>query len=573
MTQAGVHVFQARADVSRREDLYGVLASIKTNMPPLKGIIHAAGLLEDGMLANLSRDAFDRVMAPKVAGAWHLHQLTREMGLDFFVLFSSAAALLGSPGQGNYAAANAFMDALAHYRKSQGRPALSVNWGPWAGAGMAADSSGAAFSGMDRIPPDNGLDILDRLLAEDAVQAGVLPINWPEFLDRFPENLTPPVFKNFTNRRKQKSTGNSAVVQEISEAPPAARRDIIARYLTDRVSHVLGLSDDVPLDPEQPLKETGLDSLMAVELNNIIQTDLDVGLTAENFMENPSIAMLSETIHQLLESAGRFKSDAPKENDQTTPHGQTASTPESNGWLAYRKEKPDALINLFCFHHMGGAASLFQGWPEELADAIDVCPVQLPGREGRRHEKTFDRFDHLIEALLEMIQPHLDRPFAFFGHSMGTWIAYELTHAIRQKIGQSPVHLFAAAMPPPCENGAFMKNRPIDESLMPHMEIPEPLRGDDTFMNEWLNLFNADAGLFQTYHCQVKPALDCPITAFGGASDELVSRADLSAWHQYTSDTFRLQLMPGQHMFPVGSRNRLMAAIKQDLTPFLYSGH
>ncbi|MDZ7831610.1 MAG: SDR family NAD(P)-dependent oxidoreductase [Desulfobacterales bacterium] len=573
LTQAGVHVFQARADVSRREDLYGVLASIKTNMPPLKGIIHAAGLLEDGMLANLSRDAFDRVMAPKVAGAWHLHQLTREMGLDFFVLFSSAAALLGSPGQGNYAAANAFMDALAHYRKSQGRPALSVNWGPWAGAGMAADSSGAAFSGMDRIPPDNGLDILDRLLAEDAVQAGVLPINWPEFLDRFPENLTPPVFKNFTNRRKQKSTGNSAVVQEISEAPPAARRDIIARYLTDRVSHVLGLSDDVPLDPEQPLKETGLDSLMAVELNNIIQTDLDVGLTAENFMENPSIAMLSETIHQLLESAGRFKSDAPKENDQTTPHGQTASTPESNGWLAYRKEKPDALINLFCFHHMGGAASLFQGWPEELADAIDVCPVQLPGREGRRHEKTFDRFDHLIEALLEMIQPHLDRPFAFFGHSMGTWIAYELTHAIRQKIGQSPVHLFAAAMPPPCENGAFMKNRPIDESLMPHMEIPEPLRGDDTFMNEWLNLFNADAGLFQTYHCQVKPALDCPITAFGGASDELVSRADLSAWHQYTSDTFRLQLMPGQHMFPVGSRNRLMAAIKQDLTPFLYSGH
>ena len=118
-----------------------------------------------------------------------------------------------------------------------------------------------------------------------------------------------------------------------------------------------------------------------------------------------------------------------------------------------------------------------------------------------------------------------------------------------------------------------MKNMPIDESLMPHMEIPEPLRGDDTFMNEWLNLFNADAGLFQTYHCQDKPALDCPITAFGGASDELVSRADLSAWHRYTSDTFRLQLLPGQHMFPVGSRNRLMAAIKQDLTPFLYSGH
>jgi surfactin synthase thioesterase subunit len=572
LTRTGVKVFQAKADVSRFAEIAGVLESIKHQMPPLKGIIHAAGVLEDGMLVNQSKEAFERVMAPKVAGAWQLHELTRGMALDFFVLFSSAAALLGSPGQGNYAAANAFMDALAHYRKYQGQPALTVNWGPWAGAGMAGESSGSAFSGMEMIPTDKGLDILNRMLNQNAVHAAVLPFNWSEFLDRFPENMTPPVFKNFNDRRERKSRGKTAVIiQEISQAPPADRENIIVRYLKERVSHVLGLSDDTLLDTDQPLKETGLDSLMAVELNNIIQTDLNARLTAENFMENPSIARLAEIVLNALESDGRWLPPAKTDTDNPESTFVTpASAANSNDWIAYRKKKPNASVKLFCFHHMGGAASLFQSWPEELADLIDVCPVQLPGREGRRHEKPFNQFDHLIDALLEMIQPHLDRPFAFFGHSMGAWIAYELTHGIRQKTGRSPARLFVSAMPAPSGNGGSLNHMPVDESLMAHMEIPAPLRSDDNFMTEWLNLFHADASLFKAYAYQSKPAIDCPITAFGGTLDELVSCSDLSAWHLQTSGTFKLQLLPGSHMFPAESRSLLMTAIKQDLSPEAY---
>ncbi|PYS24487.1 MAG: hypothetical protein DMF72_05330, partial [Acidobacteria bacterium] len=127
----GAEILVIKADVAQREELAAALAEIDRSQPPLRGIIHAAGTLDDGVLIQLDRERFEGVMRPKVDGAWNLHVLTLDRPLDFFVFFSSAASVLGSPAQGNYAAANAFMDALAHRRRSQGRPALSINWGSW----------------------------------------------------------------------------------------------------------------------------------------------------------------------------------------------------------------------------------------------------------------------------------------------------------------------------------------------------------------------------------------------------------------------------------------------------------
>ncbi|HEY9226744.1 MAG TPA: SDR family NAD(P)-dependent oxidoreductase, partial [Gemmatimonadaceae bacterium] len=139
LVASGVQVVVATADVAQAADVQRVIAQIATTLPPLRGIVHAAGVVEDAMLADQDAGRFSRVLAPKVAGTWNLHTLTREFPLDFFVLFSSGAALLGSPGQGNYAAANLFLDALAHQRHAHGLPALSINWGSWAEVGMAAE--------------------------------------------------------------------------------------------------------------------------------------------------------------------------------------------------------------------------------------------------------------------------------------------------------------------------------------------------------------------------------------------------------------------------------------------------
>ena len=166
---AGARVIVARADMARREDVQRLLSEIAASHPPLRGIVHAAGVLDDGVLLQQDWERFARVMAPKIAGSWNLHSLTLDLPLDFFVLFSSASSVLGSPGQTNYAAANAFMDALAHLRRSQGLPALSINWGAWSVSGMAAtlderDQRRWAERGLVAMSPADALASLGQLL-------------------------------------------------------------------------------------------------------------------------------------------------------------------------------------------------------------------------------------------------------------------------------------------------------------------------------------------------------------------------------------------------------------------------
>jgi len=158
------------------------------------------------VLRQQSRERFATVMAPKVAGAWNLHELTRSRPLDLFVMYSSAASLVGSPGQGNYAAANAFLDALAHHRRALGLPGLSINWGGWAEVGMAAEldrrHGGARdAAGVGRIDPVHGLMTLERLLGQGLPQAGVLPIDWSTFFEPFPAGLEPAWLAEMAGQR------------------------------------------------------------------------------------------------------------------------------------------------------------------------------------------------------------------------------------------------------------------------------------------------------------------------------------------------------------------------------------
>ena len=198
LNRPGVQIAVRKCDIGNRAEIIALLAEIAQEMPSLRGVFHLAGMLDDGILREQCRERFDRVMAAKVHGAWNLHELTRDHAppLDLFVLFSSAAAILGSPGQGNYASANAFLDALAHHRRALGLPALSVNWGSWDEVGMAArlkQSEGERWSaaGIGWIGVDQGMATLERLILEDRTQAAVLPIDWPKFFERIPPGSEP----------------------------------------------------------------------------------------------------------------------------------------------------------------------------------------------------------------------------------------------------------------------------------------------------------------------------------------------------------------------------------------------
>ena len=175
------------ADIAQRADVDRVLAHVAASMPPLRGLVHAAGVLDDGVILGQTWTRLAAVMAPKVRGAWNLHEATRPLPLDFFVMFSSIASALGSPGQSNYASANAVLDALAHYRRGQGLAALSINWGPWADGGMAAgaaDQISRRWSdrGLASLTPDEGLRAFGDALRGDDVQLAAVNIDWAAYL-------------------------------------------------------------------------------------------------------------------------------------------------------------------------------------------------------------------------------------------------------------------------------------------------------------------------------------------------------------------------------------------------------
>ena len=183
-TGARVHV--VRADVADRQQLTAAFAVIAGTMPPVRGVVHAAGVVDDGVLADQQWTRFERVMAPKVYGALNLHALTAGLPLDFFVLFSSFAGMAGSAGQANYASANTALDGLAQYRRSQGLPAVSIAWGPWQTGMLARLEDGQrerwSRQGLQAMSPDRALASFDRLLTGSSAWAAVLDAQWPEFL-------------------------------------------------------------------------------------------------------------------------------------------------------------------------------------------------------------------------------------------------------------------------------------------------------------------------------------------------------------------------------------------------------
>jgi acyl carrier protein/NAD(P)-dependent dehydrogenase (short-subunit alcohol dehydrogenase family) len=313
MEALGVEVRLLRADVGRREDVAHVLKTIQADMPPLRGLVHAAGVIEDAILQNQTWAAFERVLSPKLDGTWHLHSLTADCSLDFFVLFSAAATLLGSPGQANYAAANAFLDGMAHLRRASGLPALSINWGPWADTGMAAGMSETgkrrlAARGFGSIAPQRGLDMLHDLLGTDATQVAVLPMDWNAFAASLP--ATPgSLVVDCVNRagasrparpmRTQPPSVAPDLLQQIAAAPRGRRRILVLRFVREQAGTVLDL-DPSRIDPRRPLNALGLDSLMAVELRNALASTFELELPVTLLFDYPTIDDLTDHLLRAL---------------------------------------------------------------------------------------------------------------------------------------------------------------------------------------------------------------------------------------------------------------------------------
>jgi len=270
-----------------------LIADLASREAPLKGVFHAAGVLNDGLLEDQTADRIATVMRPKAQGARHLHDASIAVPLDHFVLFSSVSSLIGNPGQAGYVAANAYLDALAAHRKAMGLPGLSVNWGAIGQVGMAARDAQVGDHlnrmGIRPLDPDTALAALERVMTVAGAQHAIMDVDWAKWSSMQPSVAAQPRFSFVTEEID--SAGENAVVTALSALEPAERRDVLTFMLAEVVGETLRISAET-IDTVKPLTDMGLDSLMTVELQTGIATRFGVEISAMELMKGIGLADL-----------------------------------------------------------------------------------------------------------------------------------------------------------------------------------------------------------------------------------------------------------------------------------------
>ena len=240
-------------------------------------------------------------------------------------------------------------------------------------------------------------------------------------------------------------------------------------------------------------------------------------------------------------------------------------------WIKRSGHDSQTCFRLFCFPYAGGGASFFRTWPERLPPEIEVCAVQLPGRENRLNETPFDKLSSLIDALAEVLYPYLDFPFAFFGHSLGALISFELTRRLRRQKTPCPKQLFvsgrrAPQIPDPDPPIHQLPDAEFTEELRRFNGTPQAVLDNPELMEVFLPLLRSDIRLDETYVYDHEAPLDCSISAFGGLADEETSREELAAWCEQTRSRFSIQMFPGDHFFLNGKEsNGVLEIISKDI--------
>jgi myxalamid-type polyketide synthase MxaB len=290
----GVQVKVVTADISNSTEVESLVETSHA-FAPLKGIIHSAGVLDDGIINQQTPARFAKTFAPKVQGSWFLHQACQHLSLDFFVCFSSQTALLGNGGQANYAAANAFMDNLMRQRYRQGQVGLSINWGAWSEVGMAKD---IVANDKEVITPEMGVELFGVLLQQPRAQAAVFPYQWKNFAKKLPSLTKFSVLSELVEPVTAKEqSANTTLRQQISQVDPDARIELVIAYLKASIEPIVG---KVPDETDDFLTTLGIDSLKSIQLTNRLGADLEVSVSVTTILEHSNIVSLANVLLEKL---------------------------------------------------------------------------------------------------------------------------------------------------------------------------------------------------------------------------------------------------------------------------------
>jgi acyl transferase domain-containing protein/NADPH:quinone reductase-like Zn-dependent oxidoreductase/acyl carrier protein len=322
----GAQVMLAACDVSDRAQLEGVLGQIPEELA-LCGVVHAAGVLDDGVVESLTVEQVDRAMAPKVDGAWHLHELTAHLDLSMFVLFSSAAGTFGGPGQGNYAAGNAFLDGLAAYRRARGLPGVSLAWGLWAQLSGMTDALGEtelarmAQAGVGGLSSAEGLELFDAALG--CSEALVLPVrlDMAALRARARAGVTPPLLRGLIRARPRRALGGvgDSLARRLAGVPAQERETLVLELVREEAAAVLGHASSQAIDPGLAFSDLGFDSLGAVELRNRLGAVTGLRMSATLIFDHPTSTALARHLVEEMAPDGGAQISVDAELDRLGP--------------------------------------------------------------------------------------------------------------------------------------------------------------------------------------------------------------------------------------------------------------
>lgn len=441
----GASAVALQGDVGDADSLAAALRSMPSDFPRVVGVLHAAGVLDDGLLRDLDARRLAAVLRPKAQGAWNLHRATLDpasplAGVHQFVLFSSVAALLGSPGQANYAAANAALDALAACRRRLGLGALSINWGPWAdeagaGSGMAGGETAEAVRarGMELLPPDAALDLLGGLLEADAPSVAVFDARW-DAMARLLGTRRPPLFERQLADAGVEAAavlGDASLRRRLLTAAPDERHAALVELVRGEIARVTSVPAE-EIDPAAPLTAIGVDSLMALELKNNLETRLAVTLPMGKLLGSPTVESLAQAAAE--EIVGDEGAESPG---------------AGRGWeplVVLRKGAPGARP-IVLTPMLGGDVAAYRALAEALPESVPVAALRPRGLDTADppHEDLREAVRDYAEAVVRCWP---EGPLEIAGWSTGGITALALAEELEAR-GREVARVALLDTPPP----------------------------------------------------------------------------------------------------------------------------
>ncbi|KAK5997058.1 Erythronolide synthase [Cladobotryum mycophilum] len=566
MQQQGAVVTIKNADVN---DTAAITSLFKEGIswPPVAGVIHCAGVVQSAFCYETTTEDFWNVFGPKAIGAWNMHLATQDKDLDFFIMTSSISAIIGITSGFSYAAANQFLDSLAHHRRSLGLPGLSLNLGVLEQyAGMVGKTANPeqvvedlTMQGMSLTCLPAALSLFERMMLQDATQRLALGLDFSIYLKAHPHLLNDGLYLGLGSEREENIDSESS--RSMANLSGPERLELIAETLHAGLAKLVGLEPS-RISVTERIDQYAFDSLILTQLRGMILREFQVTYALMRLFQGPSLLQIAEELHSSLSKSSADAQASTElvdsQSDVALPKGLTVLSP----WLIRGTGSGRRVI---CFHAMGGAASQFNHFLLHPPEGMDPIAVQLPGRESRVDEPMPATISEIIEEVARQLEDSVGPADVLWGHSMGGIIAFEVIRVLRRQGKPLPRLMIMTTIAPQLaywlqRREQFLQSSVHDYSAEYMVAVSQYVEGAD-FAMSILPMMRKDAPLLLEYQFTEEEALDVPITAIVARKDDVVYPEEVAGWAAQTKQ-FNLIEMDGNHWSVQNNHELLWKAIR-----------